>query len=658
MAALREVSLRRLFNRGSFFPWGTHMHATLIRSTLLAAALSLSLSGAVSAGGANKTGFASSGSSSALPAQQLIVTFEAKALDKSARAALYRALQAGAARAQQRHPVLFAQGTPNLVFVRELSTGGALMRLTTPLGAQQVDTLARALADIPGVLQVEPDMRLHAMREGRVGALMQAAFDPDDEFYARNQWHLQGTPGGANVAAAWELADGEGVTVAVLDTGITDHPDLDVSLADSGYDFIADAFTSGRDNDGRAAGGWDLGDWTHEEQYRSCWNPIDPSDQGDPSSWHGTHVSGIIAERTNNGVGLAGIAYHARVLPVRVLGHCGGALSDIAEGIVWAAGGHVDGVPDNPYPAQVINLSLGGVVRGGCTQTPTLAAAISAANVLGATVVVAAGNSAMDTSDVVPASCPGAIAVSANGATGKSAFYSNYGQDVALSAPGGGYYVNDDPSTGEPARPEGFVWSAINLGDTTPADPGYAGYVGTSMAAPHVAGVVALVQGVARDAGKDAFTPIQVRHMLTETARSFPVAPTQPMGAGIVDAFAAVVRALDGEAGGDTPLMLANGMALREQAGRAGESRLYAIDVPDGARRIQLRTFGGSGDVSLFVARDVAPEANGGNAEFGSVKPGNNETVVVSYPRAGRYFLRVSGQSDFEKVAVLVTYSL
>lgn len=633
------------------------MHAILIRSTLLAAALSLSLPAAVAARTPARTGFASSGSTSSLPTQRLIVTFASEHLHAQRRQAALDALQGATARVAQQHAALFAHGVPSVKFVRNLATGGALLRLSRPLTGPQVEALAGVLAQTPDVRHVEPDLRLHPVRDTRLGRATEVTFIPDDEYFLRDQWHLQATPGGANVAAAWDLADGDGIVVAVVDTGMTDHPDLDVSLADSGYDFIADAFTSGRERDGRVAGGWDPGDWTHETKYQSCWNPVDPTDQGDPSSWHGTHVAGTVAERTHNAIGLAGVAYRARVLPVRVLGHCGGSLSDIAEGVVWAAGGDVDGVPANEHPAQVINLSLGGVVRGGCLQTPSLAQAIRKANELGATVVVAAGNNAMDMADAVPASCPGAIAVGANGVTGRRAFYSNFGSAIALSAPGGGYYVNDDPATGEVANPEGFVWSAINMGETVPEAPGYAGYVGTSMAAPHVAGVVALMQGAARDAGQDAFSPEQVRRMLTATARAFPVAPDHPIGVGIVDAYAAVMHALEGAPGEDDPVVLATGVPMPGQSGAEGESRLFAIDVPDGMRRLHMRTFGGTGDVSLFVAHGVAPEPDGGKAEFGSVKPGNSETVVISFPRTGRYYMRVTGQQAFERVSVLASYS-
>ena len=166
-------------------------------------------------------------------------------------------------------------------------------------------------------------------------------------------WHYGTGAGGARVTTAWDSgATGAGVVVAVLDTGATHHADLEANLL-PGYDFITDAFMSRRATDERVPGGWDLGDWHRADD-------CGPGSPASDSSWHGTHVSGTIAEVTNNGVGGAGVAYNAKVVPVRVLGRCGGYTSDINDAIVWAAGGTVDGVPANPNPAEVINMSLGG----------------------------------------------------------------------------------------------------------------------------------------------------------------------------------------------------------------------------------------------------------------------------------------------------------
>lgn len=171
--------------------------------------------------------------------------------------------------------------------------------------------------------------------------------------------------------AAWDVSSGEGVVVAVLDTGYTDHPDL-VGNVVPGYDFISyygQTTDEGLypdvagDGDGRDADAHDPGDWTDSSMNAWC-------GRVSSSSWHGTHVAGTVAAVANNAQDIAGLAYGAKVQPVRVLGHCGGVTSDIADGIIWASGGHVEGVPDNENPAEVLNLSLGGA--GSCADDPAM----------------------------------------------------------------------------------------------------------------------------------------------------------------------------------------------------------------------------------------------------------------------------------------------
>jgi serine protease len=232
-------------------------------------------------------------------------------------------------------------------------------------------------------------------------------------------------------------------------------------------------------------------------------------------------VAGIVAARTDNAIGIAGVAPEANVVPVRVLGKCGGSLSDIAEAMVWAAGGQVAGVPDNPHPARVLNLSLGGMSACG----RTMANAIQRARSLGATVVVAAGNESIDVSRSTPANCPGVVAVAASGRTGALAAYSNFGAGVALTAPGGtgsGLATND-------------IVSTVSAGRTVPTGSAYAYYPGTSMATPHVAGVVALMHSL-----NPELTPDQVREYLVDTTRPMPVRCPRPCGSGLLDAGAAV----------------------------------------------------------------------------------------------------------------------
>jgi serine protease len=309
---------------------------------------------------------------------------------------------------------------------------------------------------------------------------------------------------GVNAEQAWGVVDGNNVVVAVVDTGYRPHADLagrfvmnGTSVA--GYDFIGDTGVAG-DGNGRDS------------------NAIDPGDScgGGYSSWHGTHVAGTIAA-ASNGSGIAGVAYGAKILPIRVLGKCGGYLSDVADGIVWAAGGSVAGVPTNPNPAKVINLSLGG---SSSTCNPTMQNAIDTARTLGAVVVVAAGNSATDAQYATPANCAAAITVGATDVNGLLAYFSNYGAMVDISAPG----VS--------------IKSTINSGGALPGtDNAYANYSGTSMATPHVAGVLALMFS------KDPSLTVS----LAESKLVLNTRPFSPYfnilkkgGAGIADGFKAV----------------------------------------------------------------------------------------------------------------------
>lgn len=388
----------------------------------------------------------------------------------------------------------------NLTFERPLATGGYLLRQSATLGREAQQAMIREIAADPAVEYVEPDVVKH-----RMGV-------PNDPFFTY-QWHYQATTGGINLPAAWNLADGTGVRVAVIDSGVTQHPDLAANLI-GGYDFISDPWMA-NDGNGRDADPADTGDWvTYNEAMYYCGGA---DEQNDYSSWHGTHVAGTVAAVTNNGVGVAGVAFGAKVVPIRVLGKCGGMTSDIADAVMWAAGNSVPGVPANPYPAKVINLSLGS--KDACSATEQ--AAINSARALGAVVVVSAGNDNDNTSGYSPASCEGVIAVAATTPQGGKAGYSNFGPDVALAAPGGG-----DTDA---------VLSTSNSGTHTPATATYYYGAGTSMAAPHVAGVAALL--VQQNPGIE---PYMVAARLKLGSSVFPAACTA-CGAGLLNAYGALV---------------------------------------------------------------------------------------------------------------------
>lgn len=640
-----------------------------IRLSVLAASLALAI-GSIHAADAPRIvapKLTAVATQSTVNTSRFIVTYRDGTRERDNTSAALQSVNAALARTGLNRATRSATGETlaplTLSHQRKLATGSELVRSSRRLDASEANALMRQIAADPAVAHVEPDVMMHAVRDIAAPATLKPTvaatpqtFTPDDPYYAQYQWHFSNPSGGANINNAWDLADGTGITIAVIDTGITQHEDIDMSLADAGYDFISDGYVSGRDTDDRVPGGWDQGDWTTGDQYlASNGGCVDASNPAEDSSWHGTHVSGTVAELTNNGVGMAGIAHNAKVLPVRVLGHCGGYTSDIADAIVWASGGHVDGVPDNQNPAQVINMSLGG--GGTCTADTVTGQAIADAMSRGTTVVVAAGNDNADVSQFSPASCPGVIAVASNGITGKRAFYSNFGSGVAISAPGGGVYPNDG-SSGTPTN-DGFVWSAINAGTTVPADATYGGMAGTSQASPHVAGTVALILSATKEAGLATPTPDAIRGLLTSTARPFPVTPDQPVGAGIVNAYAAVNKALGNDNGGgdEQAIVLTRGSILPDQAGGTGATVLYSIDVPAGARGLNIRSFGGTGDATLYVKASAAPGTLGEGADFTSDKPGNSEAVVVANPQATTYYVRLVGKSAFSNVSVMATYT-
>ncbi len=438
---------------------------------------------------------------------------------------------------------LSARAGVALHHLRPLAGGAHLLRLPGYRPLAEAQALASALAADPSIEYAEPD------------AFMRRLLVPNDALYA-SQWHYKeftSEIGGANLPAAWDITTGSAATVvAVIDTGLVPHADLDGNLLDGlgrvlpGYDFISLDSSGGcngqpctaNDGNGRDSDPSDPGDWITAAEdegtdstggfFKDCTDPA-PGGQASNSSWHGTHVAGTIGALSNNATGVSGINWNAKLLPVRVLGKCGGYLSDIAEGMRWAAGLSITGVPTNANPAKVLNLSLGG--DGACG--PTYQSAVDAVTAAGATVVVAAGNESSDVSNSRPANCNGVIAVAATTRTGAKASYSNFGSLIKIAAPGGG------SGNG--------VLSTLNSGTTTPtASPAgdtYASYQGTSMATPHIAGIASLMLAV-----NPALTPAQVLSTLQATARAFPTGTgadctTSTCGAGIVNAAAAVAQA-------------------------------------------------------------------------------------------------------------------
>ncbi|MFJ4568929.1 S8 family peptidase [Streptomyces caelestis] len=415
-------------------------------------------------------------------------------------------------------------------FQRRLGTGAALVDLgTNPGRADVADVVAQYQAD-PQVAYVVPD-RLNKP----------TAVTPNDTDYSK-QWDLFESTAGMNVPAAWDTTTGTGVTVAVIDTGYVAHSDLAANIV-GGYDFISDTAVS-VDGNGRDSNPADPGDWYNDNE---CGQGIPAS----TSSWHGTHVAGTIAAATNNGKGVAGIAYGAKISPVRVLGKCGGYDSDIIDAITWASGGSVSGVPANTNVAKVINMSLGG---GGACSSATQSAINGAVN-RGTSVVVAAGNENQNVSNASPANCNNVITVAATNRAGSRASYSNYGSLVDIAAPGG--ETRTSKANG--------ILSTLNSGTKTPSSENYDYYQGTSMATPHVAGLAALMKSA-----NSALTPAQIESAIKANARALPGTCSGGCGAGLADA-AKTVQAVKGGTSTGTTFSSTTAVAIPD-AGAAIES--------------------------------------------------------------------------------------
>ncbi len=373
---------------------------------------------------------------------------------------------------------------------------------------------------------------------------LQPQFLPNDPLYGSRQWNLQppsrGNEGGANLPGAWdvargEVAPGQGVVVAVIDTGLRPHADLAARLL-PGYDFVSDADIA-NDLDGQ---------WDSDPSDPGDWISIRDSESAtfsgcalSTSSWHGTMMAGTIAAVMGNNLGLAGIAPGARLLPVRVFGKCGGYLSDVITGVYWAVGLELPSLPDlmrappvNPYPARVINLSM--AAEGSCSSA--FQEAVDRARGKGAVVIAATGNhngQATDQGLSQPANCQGVIAVTAHTRRGDLASYANASPSTTLSAPGGGPGLQLLASDGD------SITSLGNSGLTSPLADSYEQVRGTSIATAHVSGVAALLLGL-----QPTLSPDQVRTVLTRSARAYPANSYCTMqaicGAGMLDAEAAV----------------------------------------------------------------------------------------------------------------------
>ncbi len=527
------------------------------------------------------------------------------------------------------------------------------------IGARSLDERTHVML-ASGISSAELAKRLAADGEVELVAVdhrRRASALPNDPLYvtgrgglpAVGQWYLKppgnGVASSVNAPAAWDLTTGSAsVVVAVLDTGVRlDHPDLAGKLL-PGYDMIGYAFPGSTEaiataNDGNAADGdaSDPGDWVSQADITggklgsSC-----TVDDISNSSWHGTRVAGLIGAAGNNGRGIAGMAWGSMILPVRVLGKCGGYDSDILAGMKWAAGIAQPSVPTNPNPARVLNMSLGG--GGSCAATDSTGAlyrsVISDIMARGAVVVAAAGNSNGKAVDL-PGNCPGVIAVTGLRHAGDKVAFSALGSEVTLSAPGGNC-VNTSSSL--PCLYP--MLSLTNSGTTTPvaADDAYtdgqASY-GTSFSAPIVAGTAALMFSV-----RPALTAAALTDLLKNTTRAFVktggvegaprcVAPGSAeqnecyctlgtCGAGMLDAAMAVAAAA---APTGVTVQASNSASL--YSGQSGTLTATASGLPAG------RTVAGYSWVIMDDGGIVTAFSSGSNAATATVTPSGTGSFVA-----------------------------
>ncbi len=480
--------------------------------------------------------------------------------------------------------------------------------------------------------EISPDMQAldlgpEVSREALVRALARLRADPEVEFadvdHRRSihavpndplhdgQWFLKNVEAAAiDAQAAWDTTSGsKGVVIAVLDTGVRfDHQDLkkasEAGRLLPGYDFVSPeaggTFKTANDGNGRDSDPSDPGDWISTADTSAA--PFTDCEVAD-SSWHGTRVSGIIGALSNNGVGVSGIDWNGWILPVRVLGKCGGFDSDVIAGMRWAAGLHVSGVPDNPHPAKVLNMSLGGA-------TPCSTSYQNAVNELaaiGVLVVVSAGNESGPVD--APANCAGVVGVAGVRHAGTKVGFSSLGPEVALSAPGG----NCGSVSGNCAY---TLDTTTNTGTTSPGTNGYtdaSNYnIGTSFSSPIVAGIAALMSSVNGNLGAS-----QLRDRLRESAVTFPHVATLPDCHAPVDATD--IQDTECNCTADT---CGAGMANAREAVADASRPIAAISAPD--------TFAPGDEVSLDASGSVAAcDRTIASYSWAVVDPGASPPAIV-----------------------------
>jgi len=414
-----------------------------------------------------------------------------------------------------------------LHYKRAMSMDAFVFEFEQPLSWEAYQGLQQQLESLPIVDALYPDMY-------QVSQTV-----PGNAPYYNNQWSLRATGiyssglgsavVGIDAESAWDVTTGSPqMTVAIIDSGLTAPRPFPSSRILPGYDFISDPLTA-RDGDGRDADPTDMGD-------HHLANECEHDPKAANSSWHGTTIATLIAADGNDGNGIAGIDWQASILPVRVLGKCGGAVSDIVDGMLWAAGLPVPGVPDNQHPARILNMSLGSTLEPEESMScfPLYQSAIDKLRTRDVLIISSAGNDDADMARHRPAHCDGILAVSAVNHLGERASYSNWNRDgkLFIAAPGG-----DIRTYGSQAG----ILATMDSGTTQPTGQLQQLYTnGTSMAAALVSGVASLAWSM--DPGQRPDVVAAILHESVQPfARNSRCEAEWPLcGPGIIDAWAAV----------------------------------------------------------------------------------------------------------------------
>ncbi len=515
---------------------------------------------------------------------------------------------------------------------REITNGLHLLSVQ-PSGGETIEaTLARLRAD-SAVESAEIDQRRfpHAV--------------PNDPLFT-GQWYEQATqPAGIDAVTAWDTTTGRSdVVIAELDTGVRyDHPDLLAASANGrllpGYDFVSDPAVA-NDGDGREADASDPGDWiTSADAATGTFSGCTVEN----SSWHGTRVAGILGALSNNATGITGITWLPKILPVRVLGKCGGVDSDILDAMRWAAGLHVAGVPDNTHPAQIINMSLGG--EGACSSAEQTV--INEVVAAGVTVVISAGNEGGPVDS--PANCAGVAGIAGIRQAGTKVGFSSLGPQVALASPAG----NCVNASGACLF---SIDTSINNGTTTPTTSGYTDQMnpnlGTSFSAPIVAGIAGLMTSVNAN-----LQPAQLIARLKEGARTFPVSSDTTVPNCHVPASSTDLQTAECNC---TTTTCGAGMANAPGALKAALRPIAAVAVPATVSAGQNVMVAGTGSaaacghtITTYVWTNVSSSTN-------PIQNANTATATVVAPATGSITVRLTvtddaGRQDTADVVVSAT---